>query len=269
VKGTRRIPLEGDVKADAPRTPSAANATRNSAEPPGYQPTRAESGETGPIPIATTPRDDGVSASRENAVAAACPAVGGELPDLRDFIRSRRAALAGFMEQGASLHLDGDRLAVIPRSDIYIRYLTDNRSVIAELASELYGRRIRVEVAAGAPPRAAEITPEIPASVESKGGVTHGERALANGTVAGVASSAVEGSGGPAPGRAAVSANPVPATGGGTGSSTVSAQAKTDARQRLYGDPVVRRLFEELDARLVDVKTGPPNKQTGEENDDK
>src|SRR5262249_32011319 len=74
---------------------------------------------------------------------------GGELPDLRDFIRSRRAALAGFMEQGASLKLDGDLLTVTPRSDIYVRYLTDNRHVIGELASELYGRRIKVEMAVG------------------------------------------------------------------------------------------------------------------------
>ena len=35
-----------------------------------------------------------------------------ELPELRDFIRGRRAALAGFMEQGAGLVLDGETLTV-------------------------------------------------------------------------------------------------------------------------------------------------------------
>ena len=50
------------------------------------------------------------------------------------------------MEQGASLSLDGDLLRVIPRNDIYIRYLNDNRGSIGELASELYGRKLRVEV---------------------------------------------------------------------------------------------------------------------------
>ena len=69
-----------------------------------------------------------------------------ELPELRDFIRGRRAALAGFMEQGAGLVLEKDTLTVTARNDIYIRYLNDNRSVIAELASEHLGRAIRVEL---------------------------------------------------------------------------------------------------------------------------
>ena len=53
------------------------------------------------------------------------------------------------MEQGAGLSLAGDTIVVSPRNDIYIRYLSDNRTAIAELADELYGRRIRVEVATG------------------------------------------------------------------------------------------------------------------------
>jgi putative DNA primase/helicase len=69
-----------------------------------------------------------------------------ELSDLREHIRVRHAGLAGFIEQGASLSLDGDLLRVIPRNDIYIRYLNDNRASIAELASELYGRKLRVEI---------------------------------------------------------------------------------------------------------------------------
>ena len=71
-----------------------------------------------------------------------------DLPELRDFIRRRRAALAGFMEQGAALALDGDLLRVIPRDPVYLRYLNDNRASIGELASELYGREIRAQIEA-------------------------------------------------------------------------------------------------------------------------
>src|SRR5579862_5642369 len=50
------------------------------------------------------------------------------------------------MEQGAGLMLAGDILTVTARNDIYIRYLNDNKNVIAELASEHLGRPIRVEL---------------------------------------------------------------------------------------------------------------------------
>jgi hypothetical protein len=68
-----------------------------------------------------------------------------DLPELREYIRARRAALAGFLED-ADLVPDGDLLRVIPRKDIYVGYLNDNRVSIGELASELYGRKLRVEV---------------------------------------------------------------------------------------------------------------------------
>ena len=126
--GSRRIPMEGEVKADAPRRAAASAQSQRAA--PLQQP--------------------------------APPQGNSDLPELRDFIRSRRAALAGFMEQGATLKLNGEVLSVMPRNDIYVRYLSDNRNVIAELASELYGRRIKAEVipfdgadasnGAGAPP---------------------------------------------------------------------------------------------------------------------
>src|SRR5579883_2264114 len=87
-----------------------------------------------------------------------------DLPDLREFIRSRRAALAGFMEQGAVLRLDDASLTVTPRNDIYVRYLSDNRAVIADLASELYGRRIKVEI--GPTDAAATLQPQ-PAAAAS------------------------------------------------------------------------------------------------------
>jgi hypothetical protein len=78
---------------------------------------------------------------------------GRDLPELRDYIRQKKAALAGFLELGADLELSGDTLRVIPRSDIYVRYLTDNKGMIAVLATEFYGRPIAAEIA---PPQAPE-----------------------------------------------------------------------------------------------------------------
>jgi len=90
-----------------------------------------------------------------------------DLPDLREFIHGRRAALYGFLVKGASLRMDGDSIILTPRNDIYIRYLNDNRGVIAALATEFYGRPMKVElaqtfkpqVAAEAPPMADEDVP--------------------------------------------------------------------------------------------------------------
>ncbi|MGH7814347.1 MAG: DNA polymerase III subunit gamma/tau [Candidatus Binataceae bacterium] len=86
-----------------------------------------------------------------------------EMPELREFIRSRRAALAGFMEQGAGLTLDGDVLTVTARNDIYVRYLNDKKGDIAALAAEHFGRPIRVELIAGAAtaPAAAASVPSV------------------------------------------------------------------------------------------------------------
>ncbi len=64
----------------------------------------------------------------------------------RDFIRIRRAALAGFMKQGAQLDLIDDRLYVRARSPAYVRYLTDNTSTLSELASDFFGQPITVIV---------------------------------------------------------------------------------------------------------------------------
>jgi hypothetical protein len=65
-----------------------------------------------------------------------------ELPEFRDYIRTKRAALAGFLEQGASLSLHVDTLFVVARNDIYRRYLHDNRLAIQEFASEYFERPI-------------------------------------------------------------------------------------------------------------------------------
>jgi DNA polymerase III subunit gamma/tau len=197
----RRIRFEGDVKADAPRR--VAPSIVSPAEPP-----RA-------------------------------PSAGGELPDLREFIRSRRAALAGFMEQGASLRIDGDLLTVTPRSDIYVRYLADNRNVIGELASELYGRRIKVEMAgAGATVTA------ISDRLESPGGAA-ADSSPVKPTPVDVPGVKVC-SDGAADGGASV-----PSASAGS----LARQNQTDARQKLYADPLVQRIFGEFEARLVELKT--------------
>jgi DNA polymerase III subunit gamma/tau len=197
----RRIRFEGEIKADAPRRVTPA--------------------------VMPAPESPPVSSA------------GGELPDLRDFIRGRRAALAGFMEQGASLKMDGDLLTVTPRNDIYVRYLNDNRHVIGELASELYGRRIKVEMAGAAAIKApipdppglpdsavADSSPSKPTPADAPS-----VKVLAEGTA------------------------DADAPGSDTSAGPPSGQAQTDARQKLYADPLVRRIFEEFDARLVELKT--------------
>ncbi|HKV55122.1 MAG TPA: DNA polymerase III subunit gamma/tau [Candidatus Binataceae bacterium] len=192
--GVRRIPIQGEVKAEAPRRSAVVPASA-------------------PAPSTT-------AAGASN-----------DLPDLRDFIRGRRAALAGFMEQGAGLVLEGDGLTVTPRSDIYVRYLSDNRNVIADLATELYGRRIKVVIGSmgespASPPATASPVTVSPAAQAS---VTTPAAGEANG---------VE-----------VPPAPVP--------SPAAAQTPAEARQTLYADPVVRRIFEEFEARLVEIKTTP------------
>jgi len=197
--GARRIPVAGEVKAEAPRrvTPGPTIA---SAGPPTEQP--------------------------RSAGQIRQPTAG--LIELREFIRARRAALAGFMEQGAALELNEDLLIVAPRNDIYIRYLRDNRSVIAELASELYGKPIRAEVAplssgtrtvpqesAAAPISALPTPPDIQANSQS------------GPTVAAV------------------------------GSASGPPQTQAEARKALYADPIARRIFDEFEARLVEVRLKP------------
>jgi len=72
---------------------------------------------------------------------------GNRLLGFRDFVRSRRAALAGFMNQGAQLIFTGNHLIVMSKNSIYNRYLTDNESVLTELACEFFQRPITVRIA--------------------------------------------------------------------------------------------------------------------------
>jgi len=195
----RRLKVEGEVKAQAPRKAADGDQSRYA-----------------------QPSASSLGASVAIASPEVAPAV--DLPDLRDYVRSRRAALAGFMEQGALLSLDGDILRVAPRSDIYLRYLKDNLGVLAELASAMYGRPIQASMSANgggvsAPAAAGLANPPAPAGPETAAPSSR-ESAPAN-------------------------------------ASRPDAAARIEARQALYADPLVRRIFDELGARLVEVRDTP------------
>ncbi|HZC47318.1 MAG TPA: DNA polymerase III subunit gamma/tau [Candidatus Acidoferrum sp.] len=173
-----------------------------------------------------------------------------ELPELRDFIRGRRAALAGFMEQGAGLALDGDLLTVTARNDIYIRYLSDNKAVIAELASEHLGRAIRVELSInGAAKLAARstmplasngLTRELPPTAVSAPTAQTVSAEIANTSKKTAPSRPIESIREIAPASPAVEA--------------ARRAATPEERQAALADPAVRRVFDTLDARLVELR---------------
>jgi len=206
-----------------------------------------------------------------------------DLPELRAFIRDRRAALAGFMEQGAILQLDDDLLTVTPRNDIYVRYLKDNRNVIAGLASEMYGRKLGVEVAAiGAAPgaeashgaRAANQEAEVrrrdkegPADEPAGGTLSGGNGAISQepGARDGLnAKDDANGSGGfqaKAPGSfaAAFSAAKESVAASNGDNAKAAGPAQAELRQAVMADPVAQRLFSEFQARLVEIRAQPAN----------
>ncbi len=176
-----------------------------------------------------------------------------ELPELRDFIRARRAALAGFMEQGAGLVLDGDILTVTARNDIYIRYLNDNKTVIAELASEHLGRAIRVELSINGAAKLAPgrttmplasngLTREVPpaAPIEQPAQTAQTVGAAVNKAEKTARSKPIESIGEIAPQSAAIEA--------------ARRAATAEERQAVLADPAVRRVFDTLDARLVELR---------------
>jgi len=209
--GSRKLRVEGEVKASAPIRAAAPSA--------------------GITPLPGAPA----------AVAQAR-----EMPELREHIKSRRAALAGFMEQGAALSLEGDVLSIAPRRDIYQRYLADNRAVIAELAAEFFGREIRAEIVAGDPAAPAN---SAPLSLSRP--------------PAGSAPSAAEAVAGRMPERqvSAPRAAADPRDPGGAqpksiqpGPATRRVSTSPEERAALYADPVVERVFESLEARLVEVR---------------
>jgi tetratricopeptide (TPR) repeat protein len=69
----------------------------------------------------------------------------------REFVRSKRAALAGFLEQGASLKVQKNILVVTPRNEVFTRYLRENAPTLADLASEFYSQPFTVNVAEATP----------------------------------------------------------------------------------------------------------------------
>ncbi len=236
---SRRIKVEGEVKAEAPARRSEAGQTVHRAAP---------------SPIAAAP--PGASATA-NASAG--------LSELRDFIRSRRAALFGFMEQGAALELNGDVLTIVPRNDIYIRYLSDNRGTIAELASELYGRRIRAEISAvGAPMPSAKAVATVAGDAPVRAQASS-EGAAAGGVID-AAEARAERADDTQPGGAAIDggttapAEPARSTDGATGAAVnggAAGMSQAELKQSVYGDPVVKRIFDEFQARLVEVRAHP------------
>ena len=201
----RRLKVEGEVKADAPRRMAAPVETPRQAAPDA----------------AATPS----MSSSDSAKTA------GDLPELRAYIRQKKAALAGFMELGAGLELEGDVVRVVPRSDIYVRYLNDNKGAISALASEHYARPIKVELAAPS----AEIS-RAPA-VESEAAQTQAPEPTQPARTIDW-KTATESATQPAP-AAEVNGEPID---------------REAARKELYADPLVRKILEELEGRLVDVR---------------
>jgi DNA polymerase III subunit gamma/tau len=212
--GARRVKVEGEVKADAPRRFSA------------------------PAGVGTA-----------KSAAAGAP---GDLPELRAHIRSRRPALAGFMEQGADLVLNDELITVVPRNDIYVRYLNDNRNAIAELASELYRRKLRVQLSVQG----------TPASTENAQASDNGLMAGQNPSVESEAdanSATTPLAGAPTSSLSGLAAEPLPSA--GTGESTAGENGgpsgranQAELRQAVYADPIVQQIFAEFEARLVDVR---------------
>jgi len=207
----RRLKVEGEVKADAPLRKAA--------------------------PRQAIPAEPARSAPRADSANAAV-----DLPDLREYIRQKKAALAGFMELGAGLELDGDILRVTPRNDIYVRYLNDNKSTISMLAAEHYGRPLKVELAQPAP----EGSPAQPAAPDAPSKPVSAAPAQ------------------PAPARPidrqdAREASAAPAQAAASNGEAID---REEARKELYADPIVRKILDELEGRLVDVRR-PPGRRNG------
>ncbi|HYA36375.1 MAG TPA: DNA polymerase III subunit gamma/tau [Candidatus Binataceae bacterium] len=213
---SRRIKVAGEVKAEAPARPVVSSAPSS---PPAQQPSQ---------PAAT------------------------DLPDLRTHIRNRRPALGGFMEQGARLALVGDTLSVAPRSDIYTRYLNDNRAAIAELATEFYGRPMKVEMSVAAAPASGANVASQPATPSSQNGEPP-KREIPPARTAPATQSL------PSNGSAESPARPDDTNKGRT--------ATADERQALLGDPAIRRIFDVLEARLVEIRVQPESKAQAEGNE--
>ncbi|HUY26661.1 MAG TPA: DNA polymerase III subunit gamma/tau [Candidatus Binataceae bacterium] len=208
--GSRKLRVEGEVKASAPIRAAAPGA--------------------GITPLPGAP----AALARER-----------EMPELREHIKSRRAALAGFMEQGAALSLEGDVLSIAPRRDIYQRYLADNRAVIAELAAEFFGREIRAEIVDSQP--AASIPAATPSQPPERAATSAAEAAAERVPMTQASAPRAPATDPRDPdGAQPKSIQPGPAT--------RRVSTSPEERAALYADPVVERVFESLEARLVEVR---------------
>jgi len=271
----RRIRVEGEVKAEAPMRQTAPNQVApQEAAPRQVAPQQAAVSAASQV----LPRPSVVGVASPSS-ASSSVALGG-LPDLRDFIRGRRAALYGFMEQGAALALNGDVLTIIPRNDIYIRYLNDNRGVIADLASELYGRRIRAELAPLGTPLPSAANAADGSGVPATEGVADAPARSPSASAtppagfgeAGIGNTDTRPADGAQPEPRAVNGDSSTTNGGepttnGDAAATNGAgpaMTQADLRQAVYGDPVVRRIFDEFEARLVEVRASAAGPGAGD-----
>ncbi len=222
--GTRRMKVEGEVNATAPvRAPSPA-------------PTAS------PVSRATAPLGAGIAQGSMKP----------DLPELRDFIRTRRAALAGFMEQGASLALTDDVLSVNARNDIYIRYLSDNRATIAELAGEFFARPIKVEVSSNGTVVSTAIA-KVPAATPSSNGAAKAAAPDIS-TIERAAPPEIE------PKLTVVRDAPMASPSVPPAAVEVAPKSRAggpEDRTAVLQDPEMRRIFDELEARLVEVRITP------------
>jgi DNA polymerase-3 subunit gamma/tau len=205
--GARRLKVEGEVKAMAPlrdESPQAAPAAGN---------------------IPSNPDDEAA-----------------DLPDFRAHIKAKKAPLAGFMEQGAWLGLNGDVLTMRIRNEVYVRYLGDNKSVIGDLASEFYGRKIAVVIASNGAPNQEANSPAPPQGAGNGSGPT----GLPPKPSFATASDTTQAS--------TLTATP-PA-------SSVGEVEREHARAALYADPAFRGIMDEFQGRLVDVRKKPRRRES-------
>ena len=155
-----------------------------------------------------------------------------DLPELREYIRSKKGALAAFMEHGASLALEGDTLVVTARDGIYVRYFNDHLKTFAELASQFYRKpiaaRMRTEpsTAGGAPDVAA------PGTVSSANDEDLYDEAQ--------------------------TASTAPANAHAESDAKMRQNNRASRSEALKADPVVRMILDQLDARLVSVRSRAP-----------
>ena len=157
------------------------------------------------------------------------------------------------MEQGAGLAIEGDLLTVIARNDIYIRYLNDNKAVIAELASEHLGRTIRVELSINGAVRPAASRSTMPLGVNGLAREVQAAPASAASPIA-----AQNGQRQMAPPKPVAQIKEVAPVKEVAPAPTVRDAARRPAtpeeRQAVLSDPAVRRVFDTLDARLVELR---------------